>query len=121
MPRFLMAHVSMAKDMGAVSRRVAATTDRTLIFVLFDVKVGDWWLQRESVEDVSAKLGLDIVPIIGRGTLADFVEMGRAGFNSRWGAFAAEGLVGRPGVELKARNGNRIITKIKTKDFSDAS
>lgn len=87
-------------------------------FVLFDVKVGDWWLQREAVEDVSAKLMIDIVPIIGRGTLPDFVAMGRAGFNSRWGEFAAEGLVARPATELKARNGHRIITKIKHRDFA---
>lgn len=87
-------------------------------FVLFDVKVGDWWLQREAIEDVAAKLAVDVVPIVGTGTLTHFVEMGRAGFSSRWGAFPAEGLVARPAIELKARNGHRIITKIKHKDFA---
>lgn len=86
-------------------------------FVLFDVKVGEWWLQRGDVEDVAAKLGLDVVPIIGRGTLADAVELAREGFNSTWGDFRAEGIVARPSVELKARNGRRIITKIKHRDF----
>lgn len=86
-------------------------------FVLFDVKVGDWWLERHNVEDVAAKLGLDVVPIIGRGTLSDMVEMTRFGFHSKWGPFTAEGIVARPAVEMKTRNGSRIITKIKHRDF----
>lgn len=87
-------------------------------FVLFDVKVGDWWLQRSAVEDVAQKFGLDVVPIIGRGTIADMLAMAREGFNSTWGPFAAEGIVARPAVDLKTRNGSRIITKIKHKDFA---
>jgi hypothetical protein len=87
-------------------------------FVLFDVKVGDWWLQRDAVEDVSGKLSLDIVPIIGRGTLVYMVELVEKGFQSQWGNFQAEGIVARPACELKARNGHRIITKIKTRDFA---
>ena len=42
-------------------------------FVLFDVRVGDWWLQRADVEDVAAKLGINVVPIVGVGTLHDAV------------------------------------------------
>jgi hypothetical protein len=86
-------------------------------FVLFDVKVGEWWLQRPAVEEIAQKLAIDVVPIIGRGTLADAIAMTRAGFHSQWGEFVAEGIVARPAVELKARNGNRIITKIKHRDF----
>lgn len=86
-------------------------------FVLFDVKVGDWWLQREAVEDVALKLGLDVVPIIGRGALSQMVEAARAGFKSLWGDFLAEGIVARPATELKTRSGHRVITKIKHKDF----
>lgn len=43
--------------------------------------------------------------------------MVRKGFKSAWGDFTAEGLVGRPLVELKGRDGSRIITKLKYKDF----
>jgi len=39
------------------------------------------------------------------------------GFMSAWGEFKAEGIVARPSIELIARNGKRIITKIKHKDF----
>jgi hypothetical protein len=90
-------------------------------FVLFDVKVGDSWLQRSAVEDVSAKLTLDVVPIIGRGSLSLMVEAANAGIRSRWGGFAAEGIVARPATELRGRNGKRIITKIKTKDFASTT
>jgi hypothetical protein len=87
-------------------------------FVLFDVKVGDWWLQREDVEDVAQKLGLDAVPILQRGTLHDMIAMVREGFDSTWGSFPAEGVVARPATELKTRRGDRLITKIKHKDFA---
>lgn len=89
-------------------------------FVLFDVRVGEWWLQRADIEDVATKLGIDVVPIIGRGTLSEMVDKARVGFQSTWGAFAAEGIVARPACELSTRNGARIITKIKHKDFAAA-
>lgn len=86
-------------------------------FVLFDVKIGEWWLKRIDVENVAEKFDIDVVPIIGTGTLYDMVSVVRGGFNSRWGCFPAEGIVARPYVELFARDGQRIITKIKLKDF----
>lgn len=86
-------------------------------FVLFDVRVGNWWLKREAVEEIATKLGIKVVPIVGEGTLIEAVEMVKAGLNSQWGDFIAEGLVCRPKVDLFARNGDRIITKIKTRDF----
>lgn len=86
-------------------------------FVLFDVKVADWWLQRPAVEDVAGKLSCDTVPIIGTGTLPEMVAMAQAGFQSKWGPFPAEGIVARPRIELKTRAGHRVITKIKTRDF----
>lgn len=90
-------------------------------FVLFDVRIGNWWLHRAAVEEVSAKLSLDIVPIVGRGALPALVEMARGGVTSQWGGFAAEGLVARPAIELATRAGKRIITKIKTRDFGTQS
>lgn len=87
-------------------------------FVLFDVRVGDWWLQRSDVKDVGQKLGLRVVPTYGIGTLEELVIVVRAGFNSEWGDFKAEGIVARPLTELCTRAGHRIITKLKTKDFA---
>ena len=49
--------------------------------------------------------------------LYDAIEKTRKGFNSQWGNFVSEGIVLRPEIELKTRNNQRIITKIKHKDF----
>lgn len=86
-------------------------------FVLFDVKIGDWWLKREDVEEIATKLGVDIVPIIFNGTLLELSELVATGFNSKWGMFEAEGIIAKPKIELKNRKGDRIITKLKYKDF----
>lgn len=86
-------------------------------FVLFDVKIGNIWLQREDVEDIAKKLGIDIVPIIAEGTLLYLSDFVREGFNSTWGDFQAEGIIAKPKIELLDRRGNRIITKLKIKDF----
>jgi hypothetical protein len=86
-------------------------------FVLFDVKIGEMWLQREDVADIATKLGIDIVPIVGEGTLQNGIDMVKIGFKSTWGDFIAEGIVARPKIELKTRRGDRMITKIKHCDF----
>lgn len=87
-------------------------------FVLFDVKCGAWWLRREAVLDVAAHFNLRTVPVLMVGTLAEALERTKAGITSTWGEFQAEGMVGRPlGTELFARNGERIIVKMKTRDF----
>jgi len=86
-------------------------------FCLFDVKIGDWWLQRKDVEDMANKLDIRFVPVIGEWVLHEMINECREGFKSQWGDFQAEGIVARPKIELFSRNGHRIITKIKCKDF----
>lgn len=87
-------------------------------FVLFDIRVGNWWLKQDDVREIGTKLGLACVPIIGTGTLADLEDKVRDGFTSMWGDFPAEGIVARPKVELYDRSHRRIITKLKQKDFA---
>lgn len=92
-------------------------------FVLFDVRVVrgpqcQWWLQRADVHDVAQKLGIDVVPVIGEGTLYDAVAWAKRGIRSAWGDFEAEGIVARPKTELMARSGQRLIAKIKCRDFA---
>lgn len=86
-------------------------------FVLFDVKIGEWWIRRNDVEDIATKLGISKVPLIGEGTLYEGIELVKRGFNSQWGEFEAEGVIAKPSVPLLTRGGKRIITKIKTVDF----
>jgi hypothetical protein len=86
-------------------------------FVVFDVKVRDFWLYPDDVQDVARNFGLQCVPVCGHGTLFDAIKRVQDGFDSSWGSFTAEGIVARPVVPLFSRNGQRIITKIKHRDF----
>lgn len=89
-------------------------------FILFDVKVDKWWLQRDAVEDVANKLNIKVVPLIGYMTIPEAVEYVRKGFKSTIAEnkdYDAEGLVLKTTTGLLRRNGERLITKIKTVDF----
>ena len=87
-------------------------------FILFDVLYNErHYLERASLLDIALKLKIHRVPVVGQGTLTQAIEHVQAGFDSAWGAFKAEGLVLRPEVELCTRTGDRVITKIKAKDF----
>lgn len=90
-------------------------------FILFDVRVNDLWLKREDVRDIASKLGIGSVPVVGYGTLQKAIGLTRIGLQSRVGVQMAEGLVMRPSTELFTRRGQRIITKIKYKDFEGRS
>lgn len=89
-------------------------------FILFDVKVDNWWLQRDAVEDIANKLNIKIVPLIGYMTIPEAVEYVKKGFKSTIAEnkdYDAEGLVLKTTTGLLRRNGERLITKIKTVDF----
>ena len=89
-------------------------------FILFDVKVDKWWLQRDAVEDVANKLNIKIVPLIGYMTIPEAIEYVKKGFKSTIAEnkdYDAEGLVHKTTTGLLRRNGERLITKIKTVDF----
>jgi hypothetical protein len=86
-------------------------------FVLFDIKIGEWWLERNNVEGIAKKLNIDLIPVLAIGTLETMVNKVKDGFNSWWGNFIAEGIVARPTTELFTRGGKRIITKLKYKDW----
>lgn len=86
-------------------------------FILFDVMVGDIYLQREDIEDVASRFGVPVVPVVAVGSLADGVEYVSGHPRSTIGDLVMEGVVGRPSVELRDRRGNRIIVKIKQRDF----
>lgn len=88
-------------------------------FILFDVWIDGWWLKREDLIDIAKKLGISVVPIVGCGTLMEAIEFVKTGFTSVCAETSciAEGLVLKPLVQLFNRKGERIITKIKSKDF----
>ena len=90
-------------------------------FILFDCKIKNLWLNRISVEEIADGLGIAVVPIIGWGTLLQAIEYVRNGYKSTISLnkdFDAEGLIVKPKIELLDRQGRRILSKIKFKDFA---
>lgn len=85
-------------------------------FILFDVFCG-MWLKRDAVDDIAGKFGIRVVPIVGTGNLSDAVEYIRKHPKSMLRDAELEGIVCRPKYELAGRCGNRIIVKIKYRDF----
>ena len=89
-------------------------------FILFDVKIGKWWLDRESIKDIANKLGINVVPLMGYMTIPEAIEYVKKGFKSTIAEnkdYDAEGLVLKAPCGLLKRDGERLITKIKTVDF----
>ena len=89
-------------------------------FILFDIRIGKWWLSRTSIEGIAKDLGLKVVPLIGYMTIPKAMEYVSNGFKSIIAEnkdYDAEGLVLKTPNGLLLRSGERIITKIKTSDF----
>lgn len=87
-------------------------------FILFDVLIGgQWWLSREAVDEIAGKLGIAVVPYLGRMPLDQIVETVHTPFASALGTAMAEGVVARPIEPLFDKRMKRIIIKLKTKDF----
>ena len=88
-------------------------------FILFDVMINGNYQPRESVEDIAKYFDIDIVPIVLNGKLQDGIDYVIQNQNSIIAKNGAkmEGVVGRPKIEMQSRTGNRIIVKIKYKDF----
>ena len=87
-------------------------------FILFDVLINDNYLSRENVKSIANYFNIDVVPTIMVGKLEDGINWVKTKPKSKIGTANSEGLVARPLVELKDRTGNRIILKIKVRDFS---
>lgn len=95
-------------------------------FILFDVMVNGMWLTQDAVSDIAAHLEIDRaarmyqedIPGI-RGLFELNAQTPYAGLRSVVAdeRCFVEGLIGRPPVDLFDRRGNRVITKIKIKDF----
>lgn len=86
-------------------------------FILFDVVINENYQPRESVKDIANYFNIDVVPTIMVGKLQDGIDYVKTKPKSKIGTANAEGLVARPLIELKDRTGNRIIVKIKVRDF----
>lgn len=88
-------------------------------FILFDVMIAGNWQPRDSVKDIAQYFGIETVPMVLVGTIQEAVDYVKTKPKSKIGTANSEGLVGRPTVELQDRCGNRIIVKVKVRDFEE--
>jgi len=88
-------------------------------FILFDVCINENYQSRETVKAIASYFNIDVVPIIMTGKLQDGVDFVKTKPKSTIGTANMEGLVARPKLELKDRCGNRLIVKIKVRDFEE--
>lgn len=86
-------------------------------FILFDVYIGGYWLDRGAIADIASKFGIDRVPLIFIGDLDAGVNFIKSHPKSRLRDAEMEGIVGRPLVQMFSRTGERIMVKIKCRDF----
>lgn len=86
-------------------------------FILFDVMVGDLYLERQNMWAIATIFDVRHVPYAGSGTLIEAEEYIRSHPMSSLRDGELEGIVCRPMVELKSRRGDRLIVKIKCRDF----
>jgi hypothetical protein len=89
-------------------------------FILFDVRVGKWWLTPEDVKDVARYFEIGLVPeIYWIYSPVEAWEAIKSGtFLSYWHkrGVVIEGVVGTPAVPLFTRGGERLVMKLKTRD-----
>jgi hypothetical protein len=97
-----------------------------ITFALFDVRIDDMWLLRDSVEDIAHGLDIDVVPIVlgdeESVDLLDGINFIEDGFYSRIQVEGkepryAEGIVGQLRSGIRDRRGERIIVKLKHRDL----
>lgn len=88
-------------------------------FILFDIEVGDTFLERENIEEIAKSFNLKVVPIVLTGTIQEAVDYVKGNPKSLIAEEEkeSEGLVGTPLVRLTDFRGNRLIVKVKTRDF----
>lgn len=91
----------------------------TKSFILFDIHhdIQDYWYDVGSRNETAKLLGIPQVPVVTIGSVWAAYSMVKAGLQSRFGQFYAEGLVGRPIEPLMTRGKRRIIVKIKHRDY----
>lgn len=103
--------------MGIAYAKDTLFDNKSASFLLFDVRIGEYWLERYNVQDVAEKLKVGMVPFVDTSTFVDAIKLCKEGFESNLGVVTAEGLVMRPIVEMYNRKGERIIAKLKVRDF----
>ena len=93
-------------------------------FSVFDICQQGWFVPIDVLNEYCEKLGLEVVPYIGRMNLEEAEKMVSDGFQTKVPNvsnpdYIEEGIVARPSVPIKDPRGKRIIVKIKHCDYND--
>lgn len=90
-------------------------------FILFDVNIDGWWLDRGNVEDIAKKMDIPVVPIKGIGSIDLGVGLVKSAPNSLISKQprVAEGIVARSYPLVLLRDGTPLMWKLKVKDYKD--
>ncbi len=90
-------------------------------FVAFDVFIhveeDGYYLPRLEAEQLCRAQSIPFVPIKLIGKLREAYWAVQRGLESEWGKFWAEGLVGVPMIPVRGIKGERLIVKIKHRDY----
>ena len=112
---------------GGKQQGMSETYGKELHFIVFDVKIGETWLNVPNSEDVTKKMGLEFVPYNKIITDLEVIDKERDSYSQvavRRGIKEPkirEGVVLRPLEEMTKSNGNRIIVKHKRKEFIETA
>jgi hypothetical protein len=89
-------------------------------FILFDVMVGNVFLEREDIEEIAKSFNIKCVPIVPIKTIMEAVEYVKSKPISMVGKCVkeSEGVVGVPKCRINDFRGNRVVVKIKVEDFN---
>lgn len=112
--------VLFGEGYGAGIQRGGGEYSEDQSFILFDVYCEGIFLRRVDVWDVASKLGIQFVPVVGDGnmSLTEWVSLIKGKrLLSELRLTPPEGVVLRPAVEMQTRLGERIIAKLKFKDW----
>lgn len=89
-------------------------------FILFDIVINGWWLQRDDVRTIGEKLGIPSVPDLGIMTEDQIIEFVKSKHLSKCSKIpqVIEGIVARSAPLMLFRNGKSpIMWKLKCKEF----
>lgn len=88
-------------------------------FILFDVKVGDWWLQQSAVKEIADKLNIPYAPIIGIMTEEEIVAYVKSKPLSLCSKDpqVMEGIIARSEPLVLFRDGKPLMMKLKCREF----
>ena len=89
---------------------------------MFDVAINGKYLSRDNVNEIATYFNIKSVPVLFTGVLEEgikYVKSNPTSVIAKDKTLPMEGLVARPAVELYNSNGERIIVKIKYRDFKE--